>query len=315
MKWNLLCIKNQTLYRKKFFMIKIIISLLKITLLRLVLTMILISLSIIGLTSCNDSHTHNTKKYPIVPVSPIPNNPANPNGLGPAPVNLSSNGGVLQAGDLGSAGNYVILAETGISNVTGSSITGNMGVSPAAASYITGFSLVADSSNVFSTSSVVIGKIYAADYAPPTPASLTSAISNMQTAYTDAAGRTNPDYTELAAGDIGGLTLSAGLYKWSSSITIPVDVTLSGGPNDVFILQIAGDLTMAAAKNIILSGGVQAKNVFFQVAGQVTIGTNSHFEGIILCKTAVVIQTNVVFNGRIYAQSAVTLDDNTITEQ
>ena len=275
----------------------------------------ILAITILSLAGCNRGRVNHGPKVvvnnpPVVVVSPT-----NPNGLGPAPVNLSSNNGVLQAGDLGSAGNYVILAKTGVSNVTGSAITGNIGVSPAAASYITGFSLIADASNQFSTSSSVTGKIYAADYAPPTPANLTSAISNMETAYTDAAGRSNPDYTELAAGDIGGLTLAPGLYKWSSSVNIPVDVTLSGGPNDVFIFQIAGDVTMAAAKNIILAGGVRAKNVFFQVAGQVTIGTSSHFEGIILCKTAVVLQTNTSLNGRIYAQSAVTLDDNTVTEQ
>lgn len=279
---------------------------------RSLLAIVIILLAIIILTACNNSSSNNTIPTPKAPTQ---NNPTNPNGLGPAAVNLSSNGGVLQSGDLGSAGNYVILAKTGISNVTGSAITGNMGVSPAAASYITGFSLVADSSNVFSTSSVVTGKIYAADYAPPTPDLLTTAIGSMETAYTDAAGRTSPDYTELAAGDLGGLTLQPGLYKWSSSVDIPVDVTLSGGPNDVFILQIAGDITVAAAKNVILSGGVLAKNVFWQVAGQVTIGTGSHFEGIILCKTAVVMQTTSSLNGRIYAQSAVTLDNNTVTEQ
>jgi hypothetical protein len=261
------------------------------------------------LTSCNRNSNSNPQPDPLV------NNPSNPNGLGPAPVNLSSNGGVLQAGDLGSAGNYVILAKTGISNVTGSSVVGNIAISPAAASYITGFSLVADASNQFATSVAVTGKVYASNYAPPTPANLTSAISNMETAYTDAAGRTSPDYTELGAGDIGGLTLSPGLYKWSSSVIIPVDVTLAGGPNDVFILQIAGDLTMAAAKNIILTNGAQAKNVFFQIAGRVVIGTTSHFQGIILCKTSVALQTNSRLDGRIYSQSAVTLDNNPVTQQ
>jgi hypothetical protein len=78
---------------------------------------------------------------------------------------------------------------------------------------MTGFSLIADVTNTFSTSSVVTGKLFAADYAPPTPAVLTTAVSDMQTAFTDAAGRTNPDFTELGAGDISGLTLIPGLYK------------------------------------------------------------------------------------------------------
>jgi hypothetical protein len=216
---------------------------------------------------------------------------------------------------MGSAGNYVILAKTGISNATGSHITGNVGVSPAAATYLTGFALVADSSNVFSTSTVVTGKVYASDYAPPTPANMTSSISSMETSYTDAAGRVGSNYTELGNGNLGGLTLFPGLYTWSSAVLIPTDVTLSGGPNDVFILQIAGDLTVATNQHVILIGGAQAKNVFWVVAGQSTMFVGSHFEGILLCKTAVTLQTNASFNGRIYAQSAVNLDNNVITEQ
>jgi hypothetical protein len=239
----------------------------------------------------------------------------NPTGLGPAPINLSSNGGVLQAGDLGSAGNYVILAKTGVSNVTGSTIVGNMGVGPAAASYITGFSLIADTSNVFSTSIAVIGKIFAADYAPPTPANMTSAISSMETSYTNGMGRVTPDYTELANGSLGGLTLFPGLYNWSSTVLIATNLTLSGGPNDVFIFQIAGDLTMAANQHVLLIGGVQAKNIFWVVAGQSAFFTGSHFEGILLCKTAVILQTNASINGRIFAQSAVNLDNNAIVQQ
>jgi len=153
-------------------------------------------------------------------------NPQNPSGAGPAPVSLGS------SGDSGAAGSYVILAKTGISNVTGSMVTGDMGLSPAAASFITGFSLIADSTNVFSTSSSVTGKVFAANYAVPSPSNLTTAIGSMQTAYTDAAGRTLPDFNELASGNLGGLTLVPGLYKWTSTVTIPTDVTIAGGAND-----------------------------------------------------------------------------------
>ena len=121
-------------------------------------------------------------------------------------------------------------------------------MSPIDSTAITGFSLILDGTGVFSRSSQVTGKVYAADYASPSPTTLTTAIGNMQTAYTDAAGRTLPDYTELGSGNIGGKTLAPGLYKWGTSVTIPTDVTLSGGPNDVWILQIAGNLTMAGAK-------------------------------------------------------------------
>ncbi len=247
----------------------------------------------------------------------INHNPRNPYGLGPAPVSLSRTGSyATPAGDLGSAGNYVIMSKTGVSNVTGSMITGNVAVSPAAASYITGFSLVADASNVFSTSSSVVGggKVYAADYAPPTPANLTSAIDNMQTAYTTAAGRSPPDFLELGAGAIGGLTLAPGLYTWGGTVTIPTNVTISGGANDVWIFQIAGNLTMSTSTNVILGGQAQSKNIYWQVAGQVTIGANSDFKGIILSKTAVTLLNLATMNGRIFSQTAVALDNNTIVQ-
>jgi hypothetical protein len=233
-------------------------------------------------------------------------NPPNPSGAGPAPVALGS-------GSMGAAGSYVILAKTGISNVTGSTVTGDLGLSPAAASFVTGFALVADSTNVFSTSSSVVGKVYAANYAAPSPSNLTTAIGSMETAYTDAAGRTSPDFTELAAGNLGGLTLAPGLYKWTTSVTVPTNTTIAGGANDVWIFQMSGDLTTAAATQIVMSGGAQAKNVFWQVAGQATLGTTSHFEGIILSKTAITLKTNASMKGRALGQSLVALDSNVIT--
>ncbi|MDZ4805764.1 MAG: ice-binding family protein [Candidatus Eisenbacteria bacterium] len=215
--------------------------------------------------------------------------------------------------NLGTAANYVILSKSGISTTGTTSIVGKIGVSPIAATAITGFGLVLDSSGSFSNSSLVTGRVYAADYAVPTPATLTRAVSNMETAYTDAAGRTLPDYTELGAGNIGGLTLRPGLYKWSSTVTIPTDVTLSGSPTDVWIFQIAQTLAISSGKQIILRDGAKAKNVFWQVAGQTTLGTTSKFKGILLCKTAIVIQNGATLNGRALAQTAVTLDANSIT--
>ncbi len=221
--------------------------------------------------------------------------------VGPAPVSL------------GAAGNYAILAKTGITTTGATSVVGNMAVSPISATAMTGFGLIIDGTNQFSTSSLVTGKIYAADYAAPTPAALTTAVSDMEAAYTDAAGRTLPDYTELGTGNIGGLTLAPGLYKWSTGVTIPTNVTLSGGPNDVWIFQIAGDVTVASAKSVILAGGAVPKNIFWQIAGKATLGTTAHFEGIILSKTQVVMQTGAVMNGRALAQTQVTLDASTVT--
>jgi PKD repeat protein len=218
--------------------------------------------------------------------------------------------------NLGTAGNYAILAKSGITTTGTTMITGNIGVSPIAATSMTGFGLIMDPSNQFSTtivsSSLVVGRVYAADYASPTPAILTTAVLNMEAAYTDAASRA-PDVTELGAGNIGGLTLAPGVYKWGTGVLIPTDVTLSGGPDDVWIFQIPGTLDIASGKQVILSGGAQAKNIFWQVAGATTLGTYSTFNGNILAATNIALQTGATLNGRALAQTAVTLDANTVT--
>ena len=215
--------------------------------------------------------------------------------------------------NLGSSGNFAILTKSGISTTGTTSIAGDIGVSPIDSTAITGFGLVADSSNQFSTSSLVNGKIYAATYAPPTPAKMTTAVSDMQTAYTDAAGRTNPTATELGAGNIGGMTLAPGLYKWGTGVTIPGGVTLSGGSNDVWIFQIAQNLDVGNGAIVTLSGGAQPQNIFWQVAGQATLGTTSDTKGIILSQTAIVVKTGAKLNGRALAQTAVTLDADRVT--
>jgi len=219
---------------------------------------------------------------------------------GPAPV------------DLRSAGNFAVLAKSGISGTGSLSITGDIGVSPIAASAITGLGLIMDSSNTYSTSALITGKIYASDYTAPTPSMMSTAISDMQTAYTDAAGRTLPTATELGAGNIGGMTISPGLYTWSTGVTIPTNLTLSGAADDVWIFQIAQNLQLSSATQIILSGGAKASNIFWQVAGQTTLGTTSVFNGNILNQTSIVLNTGAVLNGRALAQTAVTLDANTI---
>jgi hypothetical protein len=221
---------------------------------------------------------------------------------GPAPVNL------------GTAGNFVILAKSGISTVPTSAVTGDIGVSPIDQTAITGFSLILDSTGTFSTSSQVIGKAYAADYTSPTPSNLTTAVSDMEAAYTDAAGRTLPDFTELGAGEIGGLTLVPGLYKWGTDVLITTDVTLNGGPNDVWIFQISGGITQASATRVILTGGALPKNIFWQSFGVVALNTTAHMEGVILAQTAITLNTGATINGRLLAQTAVTLDGNAVTQ-
>ena len=218
---------------------------------------------------------------------------------------------------LGTAGNFAVLAKTGVSTTGATNVVGDIGLSPAAATFVTGFGLIADASNEFSTSSLVPapGRIYAADYTPPTPAIMTAAISDMETAYTDAAGRTLPDFTELYTGDISGQTLVPGLYKWSTGVLMNgTTTTLTGSATDVWIFQIAGNLTAGNGAILNLTGGAVPENVFWQVAGATTLGTTVNFKGIILCQTLIDMQTGVIFNGRALAQTAVTLDATVITQ-
>jgi len=213
--------------------------------------------------------------------------------------------------DLGTAGNFVILAKTGISTTGVTSITGDIGVSPAAASYLTGFGLILPAAGAYSTSALITGKAYASDYAAPTPATLTTAVLDMQTAYTDARSRA-ANYTDLLSGNIGAMTLAPGTYKWTTGLTIPTDVTLSGGADDVWIFQVAQNLDISAGQKIILTGGAQADHVFWAVAGQTTINTTATFNGNILDQTAIILKTGAVLNGRALAQTAVTLDSNSV---
>jgi hypothetical protein len=214
---------------------------------------------------------------------------------GTAPVNLHS------------ANFFVVLSETGITDVARSRVIGNVGTSP-----ITG---AAD----LLTCNQVRGKIYSVDAAGPAPcskmlpATLGQAVSDMQTAYTDAAGR-SATVTELGAGNIGGMTLTPGVYSWSSSVTIPANVTLQGGPHDVWIFQVAQNVDIASATAVLLRGGVNPANVFWQVAGEVTIGTYAKFEGTILCMTQISMMTHAAIHGRLYAQTAITLQMNKVKQ-
>jgi len=214
----------------------------------------------------------------------------------------------LKGVDLGIAGEFVILSKTGITDVYKSTITGDIGTSP-----ITGAAILVSCAEV-------TGTIFTVDAAGPLPcrvtnaSRLTTSVGDMQTAYTDAAGRSNPDFLNLGAGNIGGKTLTPGLYKWTSALIIPTDITISGSSTDVWIFQIAGTLNVSSAVRITLAGGAQAKNIFWQTSGAVTLGTTSHFEGTILGQTGINLLTGASVNGRLLAQTAVTLQMNAVTQ-
>jgi hypothetical protein len=245
--------------------------------------------------------------------------------------------------DLGFAEDYVILAKTGISTVPKSAIKGDIAVSPIVATAMTGFSLSADSSNTFATSTQLEGKAYAPDYFPPIPALLTTAVSNMEAAYTDAAGRTNPD---AARQNIGGgvlgvetglpgfevihggkedpttsdIPLTPGIYTFGSDVDINGDIYFdatddNGNDNAdaVFIIQISGNLRQVAGIKVHLVGGALAKNVFWQVAKDVTVGAGAHMQGIILTMTKVLFETGSSLDGRVLTQTRCDLQVATIT--
>jgi len=210
--------------------------------------------------------------------------------------------------DLGAAGTFAILSKSGVTDVYPSSVMGNVGSSP-----ITGAAILVRCNEVS-------GTIFSVNAAGPFPCTvnaapfLTAAVLDMQIAYLDAERRVSPNFNALGAGEIGGKTLRPGLYKWGTGVTISSNVTITGGPKDVFIFQIAGPLRQANATKVILTGGVKARNIFWQVGGGVAIGTTAHLEGIVLSKTNIAVKTGASVRGRLLAQTAVTLQMNTVTQ-
>ncbi len=243
--------------------------------------------------------------------------------------------------DLLTAGNFVILDQatvtfTPIATVsTTPTITGNIGLSPAAASFITGFALVADATNVFSTSTQVIGQIFASDYAPPTPSNMTTAISDKNAAYiaagakpTSGGGLPTGGPTECpgvgamsdvnnalpAGGGFPASGLPAGVYTCSVNITIPGTLTLNGTSTDVWVFKTTGTLAQATATNVILTGGALPQNVFWQVAGGVLIQGTAHMEGVILSASNIQLITGATVTGRLLAATGVLMDSNAVTQ-
>jgi len=212
---------------------------------------------------------------------------------------------------LGSAEDYVILAQAGITTTGNTKITGDIGVSPIAATAMTGFNLKLDSSGTHSTSPLVRGRCYAADYQSPTPSRLNQAINDLGSAYNDAASRNNPDALNRG---ING-QLRAGLYKWTSALSVDDEIILSGNPSSVFIFQVQGTLDFQSSAKIFLDRGVQASNVIWQATGAVTLAAGSQVQGIILGKTSISFKSGASLSrGRALAQTAVTLISNTITK-
>jgi hypothetical protein len=220
--------------------------------------------------------------------------------------------------DLGTAGNFTILASAGISTVAPSSITGDIGVSPITATAMTGFELASADDGTASTSSqVTAGKAYGANYIVPTPARLGVVVLDMGIAYTAAAARVNCNATRinLGSGLIGGESLTPGIYTFGSGVTINSNVTIKGTATDTFIIQMTGNLMLAENTSVILEGGAKANNIFWQIAGNVKVKANAYMKGILLVKTDVLFQAGSTLNGRVLAQTACVLQKATISSE
>jgi hypothetical protein len=224
---------------------------------------------------------------------------------------------------LGDAGQYAILAKTGISTVSSSYIYGDIAVSSIVATAMTGFDLTLDSSEQFSTSTQLLastggethpGHAFSASYGKPILDALTTAVGDMENAYTDAANRVNPDSDRINVngGNLTGVTLTPGVYTFSTDVLLTGDVTFSG--DGVYIIQISGSLLQDANHNVITSNGAEPVNIFWQVAGSVEVGAGATMQGIILAKTEVDFMTGSSLQGRILTQTACNLQQATVTE-
>jgi hypothetical protein len=217
--------------------------------------------------------------------------------------------------DLGSAGNFAILTKSGIDRIGTVLVTGDIGVTPIDHTAITGFSESMDPSGEFSTSIYVVGKIYASDYAPPTPTYVGTAMLDQETAHTTAMGLTTDVIVDLGAGDISGMTLAPGLYKFNTGLLITNQgVTLSGGPKDTWVFQVEDDFTVQDAAKITLAGGALAKNIFWITRKQAILGSTVEFHGNIVASTLISLNSLTTVDGRLLCQTAVTLISSYVTK-
>ncbi len=216
--------------------------------------------------------------------------------------------------NLGSAERFGILAGVGVSNNAGFSEIRNMdvGISPGVRSSVTGFP----------PAIIVQGAIYAShDISPPGIADmLVKAKQDLTNAYLFAEGASTPAPATVS-GDQGGKTLAPGIYKSTSTLLLQSgDLTLDaqGDANAVWIFQIASDFTSigGAGGNVILSGGAQAKNIFWQVGGSATIGNYTIFKGNILALTSITMNSHATIEGKLLARngSIVMTDTNIISK-
>lgn len=199
---------------------------------------------------------------------------------------------------LSGASTLAVLAGSAISNTGATNITGDLGLSPGTS--VGGF-----------PPGILVGTQHICD-----PMS-SQAKLDLTAAYNDAAGRTCTDIATLS-GNIGGLTLTPGLYKSTSSLAISSgDLTFDakGNASAIFIIQIASTLTTTSGRQVILSGGALASNIFWQVGTSVTFGTTSVFKGTVMAMQSITFNTGATLDGRALARTgAVVMAGNTIVK-
>jgi hypothetical protein len=213
--------------------------------------------------------------------------------------------------DLGTAANFAILAEAAITNVPTSAVTGNIGVYPTSAA-------------IGITCAEVTGTIFSPDATGPLPCRVTDgtglniAVGDKLAAYNDGFGRLETSGAFLNIGTPAGTLdasvspLAPGAYVWTSGISIPVDLTLNGSATDVWVLKVGGAVALNA--QVLLTGGALPENVFWVVAGTVTVGAGNHIEGVVLATGDITMITGSSAKGRLLSATQVVLQSATVTE-
>jgi hypothetical protein len=221
---------------------------------------------------------------------------------------------------MGAAGDYAILSMTGISNIGQSTIYGDIGVGPGASDTLTGFNLVGpdEFDPDFSTSTQVIGSVYAADYGAPVVNKVGAGISDMQMGYTYAAAQNTTDDEDgmlnmnINLGFIGGELFIPGVYSWDGDVVLNSNIYFNGSATDVFVLQTGGSVIVGRNVRVILIRDAKVENIIWQVAGFLEAGIDSRLEGIFLIKMYAAFRTGSFLFGRVFSQANVTLDNSTI---
>lgn len=250
-------------------------------------------------------------------------------GHGPAPLNL------------GTAANYVILGVFALTNQPSSVVTGNVGLTKVSGAQI-GLTCAEVAGQIVSIDSVATSNAVASNLsmdrsgskAPKAPkgsgsgtgtgtgtgsdpachvtnaSALTQGELDADDAFLDATTR-RADYSELGAGNIGGFNLGPAVYSWSSGVSIPTNLTLTGGPNDVWIFRTTQGLNVSPGVQIVLNGGALPQNIFWAPTHDVELGATSQFKGVLLPAAAIFMRTGASINGKLLA-AEIHLEKNTV---